>query len=165
MKPREGWYRDPSRRHHQRYWDGEDWTQRVRDDGIDSVDSGPIEVAPVASPVQSSPDRIGVAVVALQLSAVAYGLFALIAFPLFTEGGEDTSSYALLIAAAFFLTCVALIVGIEVVVSGLKRRRQWAWAAGLAVFGLYIPSLYLPLGAIGIWALLQQGSRKAFGQS
>lgn len=34
-----GWYGDPSERHEQRYWDGRDWTDHVRDAGTPSDDA------------------------------------------------------------------------------------------------------------------------------
>jgi hypothetical protein len=64
-----------------------------------------------------------------------------------------------------FLFCIALIVGIEFVAAGLRRRALWAWVAGLCIFGLYVPSLFLPLGALGLWGLLGEGSRREFGVS
>jgi hypothetical protein len=41
-----GWYRDPTRRHQFREWDGERWTEHVSDDGqpgIDPVRSNAVE--------------------------------------------------------------------------------------------------------------------------
>lgn len=61
------------------------------------------------------------------------------------------------------VVCLALIAGIEFVASGLKRRKFWAWVAGLCIFGVYVPSLFLPLGALGLWGLLDTGARKEFG--
>jgi catechol 2,3-dioxygenase-like lactoylglutathione lyase family enzyme len=58
---------------------------------------------------------------------------------------------------------LALVAGIELVALGLRRRRFWAWVAGLCIFGVYAPSLFLPLGALGLWGLLDAGSRRAFG--
>lgn len=58
---------------------------------------------------------------------------------------------------------LALAAGIEFVFVGLRRRKRWDWIAGLCVFGIYLPSLFLPLGAFGLWGLLDGGSRKEFG--
>ena len=62
-----------------------------------------------------------------------------------------------------FPFCLALAVGIEFVAAGLRRRRFWAWVAALCIFGIYLPSLFLPLGALGLWGLLDLGSRAEFG--
>jgi hypothetical protein len=78
------------------------------------------------------------------------------------NGGNGTEANlpAAVVLLLFFL---ALAVGVEVVVYGLNRRRFWAWVAGLAIFGVYVPSGFLPLGVLGLWGLLQKASRAEFG--
>jgi len=49
------------------------------------------------------------------------------------------------------------------VCTALRRRQFWAWVAGLCISGLYIPSLFLPLGVMGLVGLLDPASRAAFG--
>jgi len=105
--------------------------------------------------------RIGVAIVCLHISAVLYLLAGLLIFPLLTA--EDDSGLGFTMAVLLFIFCLALIAGIEVVVFGLRQRKFWAWVAGLCIFGLYVPSLFLPLGALGLWALLDAGSRAELG--
>ena len=34
----EGWYADPLGRHERRYWDGDEWTDDVSDDGVTGED-------------------------------------------------------------------------------------------------------------------------------
>ena len=55
--------------------------------------------------------------------------------------------------------------GSEFVVYGLRRRKFWAWVAGLIIFVMCLPlgALGLPLGALGLWGLLDSGSRREFG--
>ena len=67
------------------------------------------------------------------------------------------------IGILLFLFCLALAVGIWLVVGGLNKRKFWAWVAGLGIFAIYLPSLFLPLGALGLWGLLDPGSRAQFG--
>jgi hypothetical protein len=112
-------------------------------------------------PRSHGPHRIGMAVVCLHISAVLYFLVGLLLFPLFMA--VDQTGLGLTFAVAMFIFCLALIVGIELVVSGLHRRRFWAWVAGLCIFGLYVPSLFFVLGALGLWGLLDEGSRAEFG--
>lgn len=102
--------------------------------------------------------RIGMAIVCLHISAVLYVLVGLLMFPLLAdeEGGRT-------MAIAMFAFCVACAIGAEVVAWGLWRRKFWAWVAGLCVFGLYTSSLFLPVGAFGLWGLLDEGSRAEFG--
>jgi len=105
--------------------------------------------------------RLGMAIVCLHISAILYLLIGLLAFPLLTaldESGEATPT-----ALFLLLTCPAMVVGIEAVVYGLRRRKFWAWVVGIILFGLYVPSLFLPLGAFGLWGLLDEGSRAEFG--
>ena len=65
------------------------------------------------------------------------------------------------VALAVFCLCLAA--GVEVIAHGIRKRQFWAWVAGLCVFAVYLPSLFLPLGGLGLWGLLDAGSRAEFG--
>lgn len=100
--------------------------------------------------------RIGLAVACLHISAILYLLVAvLFVFFLVDEG--------LLLAIFFSGFCVALSVAVELIAAGLQRRKFWAYIASMCVFTTYIPSLFLPLGVLGLWGLLDPGSRSVFG--
>ena len=60
--PAAGWYTDPSGRHEARYWDGERWTDRVADRGVENadVDAG-ARSAPYAQTMSAEPDTTAVA--------------------------------------------------------------------------------------------------------
>lgn len=105
--------------------------------------------------------RVGMAIVCLHISAVLYLLIGLLMFPLLMV--LDESGEAKPVALFLLLFCLALVAGIEAVVFGLRHRKFWAWVAGIILFGLYVPSLFLPLGALGLWGLLDEGSRAEFG--
>src|SRR5262249_19533388 len=90
--------------------------------------------------------KIGLAVASLHISALLYLLVGLM-FPVFLADDE----HGLPFAVCMLIFCLALVAGIEVVVYGLHRRRFWAWVAGLSIFGMYLPSLFFPLGALGLW--------------
>jgi hypothetical protein len=59
--------------------------------------------------------------------------------------------------------CALLAAVPEIAAWGIRHRRFWGWVLGVILFGLYIPSLFLPLGAFGLWGLLDRGSREEFG--
>ncbi len=101
--------------------------------------------------------RIGLAIWCLRISAVLY--FGLGCLVLFLFLSLDRIAHGLVL----FVFCLALAVGIEIVNSGLRRRKFWAWVAGLCVFAVYVPSLFIPLGVLGLWGLLDAGSRAEFG--
>lgn len=105
--------------------------------------------------------KIGLAAVCLHISAALYVIVGLLMFPLFMS--DDETGLGLPLAIVMLLVCLALAAGIEFVVYGLHRRKFWAWVAGLCIFGLYAPSLFLPLGALGLWGLLDSSSRAEFG--
>ena len=86
------------------------------------------------------------------------GLLVLYLFPI-----DFRTELEQLFAVGICVLWLALITGIEIVALGLNRRKFWAWIAGLCIFGMYVPSLFLPLGALGLWALLDHGSRAEFG--
>ena len=51
--PSAGWYTDPSGQHRARYWDGDSWTEQVRDDLGEAAETA--VAAPEAPPVQAPP--------------------------------------------------------------------------------------------------------------
>ena len=104
--------------------------------------------------------RIGMAIICLHLSALLY-LLAGVALLLVSSVDEFGMRFSG--GVIFLLICLALMIGIEIIVYGLKHRKFWAWIAGLCAFGLYLPSLFFPLGALGLWGLLDAGSRREFG--
>lgn len=101
------------------------------------------------------------AVVCLHISAGLYLLLGLLAVPLFVA--DDPDGIGRPFAVGLFVCCLALIAGIEFVAYGLSRRKFWAWVAGVCIFAIYAPSLFFPLGALGLWGLLDAGSRAEFG--
>lgn len=110
------------------------------------------------------PNRIRMAIVCLHVSSILYVLFAIVFPLLFFLMPEDDTPPAFRIVLAVLLGGIGLVcaIGAEVVAWGLGRRRYWAWIAGLCVFGLYTPSLFLPLGVLGLWGLLDSGSQEVF---
>ena len=107
-------------------------------------------------------DRVRMATTCLQISAAVYAVFGLLCLAALATPSIRSEMGADLILAVFIIS-VVLIVVIEVVASGLHRRRFWAWVAALCLFAMYLPSLFLPLGALGLWGLLSPGSRVTFG--
>jgi hypothetical protein len=107
-------------------------------------------------------DRTALSIVCLHISAVAYVLLGVF-FLLLARLVGTFESYGSGLTVFFLLICLSLAAGVEILVVGLKRRRFWAWIVGIIVTGTYVPSLFLPLGALGLWGLLAAGSRKSFG--
>lgn len=85
-------------------------------------------------------------------------------------GGMMSSIFALLAAYAgiFGLGFLAVAVGVEVVVWGLKKLEYWAWVVGIVICGMLIVSvfsgaLFNPvLGGLGLWGLVDRDSVAAF---
>ncbi|WP_144053691.1 hypothetical protein [Baaleninema simplex] len=97
--------------------------------------------------------RIGLATTCLRISSLLYLALAAIV----TLVVEDAAA-----KVAIFIACLVFVSIIEFIRRGLKRRKFWAWVAGIGIFALYIPSLFFPLGALGMWGLLDKGSRREF---
>lgn len=49
-----------------------------------------------------------------------------------------------------------------VVAWGLGRGARWAWICGVIIGGIYAPSICLPLGAVLLYGLLNDATRKAY---
>ena len=106
------------------------------------------------------------ALVSLHISAVLYVLLGLI-LPTVLSSDSASQHNAGAVGAIFgiFIAafCMVLAAGVEVVAYGIHKRRFWGWIAGLIVFGIYTPSLFFPLGVLGLWGLFAAGSRSEFG--
>lgn len=100
------------------------------------------------------PKRLGMTIVCLHISAVLYVAIGILMYMLLQE--------QVLLAVLFAVFSIALAVGVEVVVSGLKNKRFWAWVAGIIICGTYVPSLFMILGALGLWGLLDSETRAVF---
>lgn len=113
------------------------------------------------------PHRIGTALVCLHVSAGIYATLGIASPWLFAWISELDDGpgrrWGIVVGVAVLSLFAVLVAGIELVAHGLRRRRFWAWVAGLCIFGIYVPSLFLPLGVLGLWGLLDAGSQQAFG--
>ena len=108
--------------------------------------------------------RVGVALVCLHISALLYLLLGLASPLLLTldDTGSAGGAAATGASVVLFIFCALIAVGVEIVAYGIHKRRFWGWVAGLVVFGIYLPSLFMPLGALEFWGLLASGSRAEF---
>jgi hypothetical protein len=105
--------------------------------------------------------RIGLAIWCLHIGAILVALLLFV--PVVSLSNYQTVHLGVIAKLVMFLFCIALVGGIEIVNSGLRRRRFWAWVAALCIPAVYLPSILLPLGTLGLWGLLGKGSRAEFG--
>lgn len=108
-------------------------------------------------------DKTGFAVTCLHISALLYLLIGLVGAAGMFILPDMPTGLRLTMAAMWVVIGFAMILLVEVVAWGLRRRKFWAWVVGIGLFALYVPSLFLPLGAVGLYGLLVEPSRRAFG--
>jgi hypothetical protein len=84
-----------------------------------------------------------------------------VAFCFFSTARPDDA--LLLVGVGILGGGVALAVVCLWLASGLGRRRFWAWVLSLMLFLLFLPTLYFPLGLLGLWGLLDRGTKDEFG--
>lgn len=110
-------------------------------------------------------DRTRLAIVALRLSAV-FCIVAGVTLALAALAPRDALSEALAQQRAILwlpaVLCFALAFGVRAVVQALRMSKPWAWRAALLLCVLYLPTLFVPLGALGLFALLSAGTRARF---
>jgi len=123
-------------------------------------DKEAIVETPLTAPLEG---RIRLTIIALRISEGLYVLIGLCFPVLAISFPEVQEQYPIWIGICTVLLTVGFAVFVEIVVQSLKRRKFWAWVAGLCLSGLYIPSLFLPLGVMGLIGLLDPAARAAFG--
>ena len=104
------------------------------------------------------PSKLRFTIVSLHISAALYFLIsALLVFALFSAEASQ-----MWIPGIFALLCTGLGVGIEFVISNLKKGKFWSWVVALIICGIYLPSLFFILGLLGFWGSLNKESRAFF---
>jgi hypothetical protein len=107
--------------------------------------------------------KVPLAILGLRISVIIYYLImagCLVLALLPSGSAEKSDSF---IAWFLFIFLIPFVVFLEILINFLRKRRFWAWIAGLVVGALYAPSLFLPLGVMILVGLLSEGSRKEFG--
>jgi chromate transport protein ChrA len=107
-------------------------------------------------------DRIGVAAICLHITSAIY-LIAGLAFLGYSLAPAQPTRSPSGLGLAGCVLLLAFAAGIEMVARGLRRRMYWGWVAGVCILTLYIPTVFLPFGAVGLWALLTPATRALFG--
>jgi hypothetical protein len=107
-------------------------------------------------------DRTALATICLRISSAIYAIAGL-AFLGHTLSRSRSASLPTEVSLIGCTLCLTFAAGIEVVARGLRGRRYWGWVAALCIFTLYTPSIFLPLGVLGLWALLTPATRARFG--
>lgn len=102
------------------------------------------------------PSKLWLAIVCFRISALIYLGLGFLVFALLADEQPAVGVFGAILCCGFGI-------GIEVVIWGLRQLRFWAWIAGLCLCGLYVPSLFMPLGALALWGLLDNDSLVAFG--
>ena len=103
-------------------------------------------------------NKLSWALISLRISAILYYLM-IVGFVMFAASLDLAEAWPRYFIAAFI---VAFVVFLEFVIAHLKKGKFWAWVAGIAIGGLYTPSLFLPLGIFILIGLLSDESRRDF---
>jgi hypothetical protein len=102
--------------------------------------------------------KVNLAILGIRISTVIYYLIILGCLAsLFFLSGFD-----LIMPIVLIVFTLPFAIFLEVLIIHLRKRSYWAWIAGLVVGVLYIPSLFLPFGAMIFFGLLPETSRKEF---
>lgn len=113
---------------------------------------------------EASPgSKLRVAIVAFRISEAIYIAISLCLPTLVLLAPEAREEFPLWGAFCTGFLGVGFAVFIEIVVRELKKQKFWAWIAGICLSGLYIPSIFFPLGVMGLIGLLDGEVRAAFG--
>lgn len=102
------------------------------------------------------------ATLAIRISLVIYYLIlaGCILMAVMFRGDPEVPAVLLWMPAGVLLP---FIVFLECLLRALRKRKFWAWVAGLIVGALYAPSLFLPMGVMILVGLLKRESMLEFG--
>lgn len=117
------------------------------------------------------PQGLKNALICLRISEGLYVLLAIL-FGILGAGGmfgmpanaPDSTEMVFVWGMVFFFVFISLgmAVFIEIICRHLKQGRYWAWIAGLILCGIYIPSLFIILGIVGLLGLLKPDTKTYF---
>ncbi len=110
-------------------------------------------------------DRTRFATIALHISAVFYAITGvLLVLAPFARDPATTAEYMLRSSIMWSLAVLAFALAVlaKILIRALRRRKRWAWITAAVLFALYLPSVFLPLGAVGLFGLLSEGTRAQF---
>ncbi len=113
--------------------------------------------------------KINRAVICLRISQAIYGLLAaIVAVIIFWGWGsisddQEGKTIGLITMVITFFMLAGVAVFIHFVIRDLRLKKFWAWVAAICLFGLYLTSIFFPLGLLGFIFLLSESTRKEFG--
>jgi hypothetical protein len=107
--------------------------------------------------------KVNLATLSLRISTVIYGLIGLIFLITAFVAPPDIKGWSKGLGISMAVFSVLFIIFLEVLIINLRKRKFWAWVAGLIVGALYTPSIFLPLGIMILVGLLSSPSRAEFG--
>ena len=110
-------------------------------------------------------DRTRLASVSLHLSAVLFAVSAaVLAAAPFARDPATSTEYMLPSGALWLLAglCIVLAIVARRLMHALRQRKRWAWIAAAVLFVLFLPTVFLPLGLVGLFGLMSKGTRAQF---
>lgn len=104
-------------------------------------------------------DRTGIAITCLQIAGwlqIPAGIFGMLVF----AAGSAPHRWALVVSVGLVGATSVFLGLLSARWLGQGKPKGWVTAATLA--GVYLPSLFLPLSVVLLWALLSRGTRLRF---
>jgi Ca2+/Na+ antiporter len=104
-------------------------------------------------------------IVCFHISTVLYVLLGIGFLAIFATVPLDPElprSFGPIFGVVTFVLCLVFAAGVEVVVWGLKKLKYWAWITGIVTCAFYISSIFIVLGGLGLWGLLDAETQAAF---
>nr|WP_010246185.1 hypothetical protein [Acetivibrio cellulolyticus] len=97
------------------------------------------------------------AIICIRIASIIYFLIAvlLVVFGFFLK--ED-----LLIFILYSVFILPMVFWCEITILGLKKTKYWAWVSSIIMFAIFIPSLFIIMGIIGIKTMLSEPVRNQF---
>lgn len=107
------------------------------------------------------PPKLRQFIISLRVSSGIYALIAIGAtllcclLPLLdVDMGSEDGIVMIIMGIIMAIMSIGIVIFNEFIIHFIKKGAFWAWVAGLCMAGLYIPSIFLPLGIFMLLGLI-----------
>lgn len=97
------------------------------------------------------------AIICIRIASIIYLLIAVLLVGIGFFLKEDMFIFIL-----YSVLILPIVFWCEITILGLKKTKYWAWVSSIIMFAMFIPSLFIVIGIVGIKTMLSEPVRNQF---